>query len=87
VNCLEYCTEVGAAKAWGAGKLFLQTYTLEKVEVTYTREWTGDVIQLVRKETITPLREELEAAITAYSQWIAQNRTKTTAAKEGEVPA
>jgi len=38
LNCLEWCTEVGAAKAWGAGKLFIHSYALEKVEVRYERE-------------------------------------------------
>lgn len=85
VNCLEYCREVGAAKAWGAGKLCLQAYGLEEVAITYTREWTGDRIQLVCKKTITPLREELEAAITAYMQWIAQHRAETLVIEEGEV--
>ena len=41
VNCLERCADVGAAKAWGAGKLFLQSYILEKVELTYEWEWNG----------------------------------------------
>jgi hypothetical protein len=87
VNCLEYCREVGAAKAWGAGALFLQAYALEKIELTYTREWNGEVIQLVRKETVTPLREELEAAITTYTQWIAQLSTESVEMEEGEAPA
>jgi hypothetical protein len=87
LNCLEGCMEVGAAKAWGAGKLLLRAYALEQVAVTYTREWNGEVIQLIRKETVTPLRDELEAAITDYTQWIAQHQTETPTIEEGEAPA
>jgi len=56
LNCLERCREVGAAKAWGAGQLFLQAYTLERVECAYTREWDGEAFQLTRNEMITPLK-------------------------------
>ena len=80
LNCLERCVDVGAAKAWGAGKVFLQSYTLEKVEISYTREWNGEAIQLTRKETITPLKAELDHAFDAYAQWVGQR-----ASDNGEV--
>ncbi|MFQ6124608.1 MAG: hypothetical protein ACE5R6_08400 [Candidatus Heimdallarchaeota archaeon] len=90
LNCLERCTDVGAAKAWGAGKLFLRAYTLEKVEFTYAREWDGGAFQLVRKETVIPLKAELEHAFEAYEQWLAQIVTKPSESSEtheGEVTA
>lgn len=85
LNCLERCTDVGAAKAWGAGKLFLQAYTLEKVELTYTREWDGEAFQLVRKETVTPLKAELEHALDVFEQWLAQIKSTTSESDVGEV--
>ncbi|NIO12264.1 MAG: hypothetical protein GTO40_31295 [Deltaproteobacteria bacterium] len=63
---------------------------MEKVELTYTREWDGEAFQLVRKETVTPLKAELEHAFEAYEQWLAQMVTKpreSSEANEGEVTA
>ena len=87
VNCLEQCADVGAAKAWGAGKLFLQSYTLEKVEITYEREWVGEAYQLIRNETVTPLKTELDQAFGAYTQWIAQQKATIQETDEGEAVA
>jgi hypothetical protein len=87
LNCLEACPEVGAAKAWGAGKLFLQSYTLEKVEVAYEREWDGAVIQLALKTTIIPLKAELDQVFAAYAQWLSQVRPPVQETDEGEVIA
>jgi len=77
LNCLEQCADVGAAKAWGAGKVFLQSYTLEKVEISYTWEWNGETIQLTRKETITSLKAELDHAFDAYAKWLGQRASET----------
>ncbi|MFQ5821955.1 MAG: hypothetical protein ACE5I5_18355 [Candidatus Heimdallarchaeota archaeon] len=87
LNCLERCTDVGAAKAWGAGKLFIQSYTLEKVEITYDREWAGDALRLTRKETITPLKAELDQAFEAFAQWLAQTAAEQREFDKGEVAA
>jgi len=87
-NCLERCADVGAAKAWGAGKLFIQSYTLEKVELTYEREWNGDAIQLTPRMTVTPLKAELEQAFDAYEQWLAQTVAaprESSEVEEGEM--
>lgn len=70
LHCLEWCPDIGAAKAWGAGKLFLRSYALEKVELVYEREWDGDTLRLTPKETITPLKKELEQALTEYKAWL-----------------
>ncbi|NIO19826.1 MAG: hypothetical protein GTN76_03565 [Candidatus Aenigmarchaeota archaeon] len=61
---------MGAAKAWGAGKLFIQSYTLEKVEISYEREWDGEAFQLTPKVTVTPLKAELNPAFRIYAQWV-----------------
>ncbi|MFQ5818368.1 MAG: hypothetical protein ACE5I5_00015 [Candidatus Heimdallarchaeota archaeon] len=87
VNCLEQCADVGAAKAWGAGKLFLQSYTLEKVDITYEREWDGEAYQLIRKETVTTLKTELDQAFGVYTQWIAQQKAIIQETDEGEAVA
>lgn len=84
-NCLEHCDNVGAAKAWGAGKLFLQSYTLEKVEVTYVREWTGDALQMSPQIMVTPLKAELDQAFSAYTRWLTQVHPTPGMGKEGEV--
>jgi hypothetical protein len=53
--------EVGAAKAWwGAGQLFLESYTLERVEWTYTCEWDGEAFRLTWNEKLIPLKTELD---------------------------
>jgi len=87
LNCLEWCTEVGAAKAWGTGKLFIHSYALEKVEVTYKREWERDTMRLTRKETITLLKNELEHALDVYEQWLAQIISTTSESDVEEVVA
>jgi len=84
-NCLERCTDVGAAKVWGSGKLVLQSYSLEKVELTYTREWTGQAYQLTPTVTITPLKAELDQALDAYTQWLAEQSAKISEVAEGMV--
>ena len=85
LNCIEWCTEVGAAKAWGAGKLFIHSYALEKVEVRYEREWDGEAMRLIRKETINPLKDELEHALDVYEKWLAQIKSTTSESDVGEV--
>lgn len=87
LNCLERCDDVGAAKAWGAGKLFLQSYTLEKVERTYQRVWNGNAYQMTPKTTVTPLKAELDQACAAYTQWLAQLLATQRGTEEGAVPA
>ena len=76
LHCLEWCPNIGAAKAWGAGKLFLRSYALEKVELTYDREWNGATIHLTPQLTITPLKEKLEQALAEYQAWLAQLQTR-----------
>jgi hypothetical protein len=85
LNCLERCTDVGAAKAWGSGKLVLQSYSLEKVTLTYTREWNGNVYQLAPTVTISPLKTELDQALDTYTQWLADQSTKIREVAEGMV--
>jgi len=75
LNCLEWCVDVGAAKAWGAGKLFLRSYALEKVEQIYEPKWTDSSMHLTPKRTITPLRDELEQALAEYAGWLAKIQT------------
>ncbi|MFQ5820867.1 MAG: hypothetical protein ACE5I5_12820, partial [Candidatus Heimdallarchaeota archaeon] len=87
LNCLEHCDDVGAAKAWGAGKLFLQAYTLEKVERTFERVWNGEAYQMTPKVTVTPLKAELDQALAAYTQWLAQILATQRGTEEGAVPA
>jgi hypothetical protein len=88
LNCLEWCADVGAAKAWGAGKLFLRSYALEKVEQIYEPKWTGSSLQLTPKRIITPLRDELEQALADYTGWLAEIQTRPlileTTVKEAE---
>lgn len=71
LNCLEWCADVGAAKAWGSGKLFLRSYILEKVEQVYEPHWTNSSIQLAPKQIVTPLRTGLEQALVEYAGWLA----------------
>lgn len=87
LNCLERCNDVGAAKSWGAGKLFLQSYTLEKVERTFKRVWNGKAYQMTPKATVTPLKAELDQAFAAYTQWLAQIQATSRGAEEGAVLA
>jgi len=87
LHCLERCTDVGAAKAWGAGKLFIQSYALQHVEYIYDRIWTGDVYQLIRNERITPLKAELDQALEVIAQWIIQQPGAAPDETLGEVPA
>lgn len=87
LNCLERCDQVGGAKAWGAGKLFLQAYTLEKVECAFERTWEGDTFHIRPKLTVTPLKVELEQAFNAYSQWITQMLTPSEESDEENVIA
>ena len=83
LNCIERCVDVGAAKAWGAGKLFIQSYTLEKVEISYEREWDGEAFQMTPKVTVTPLKTKLDQAFRIYTQWVAQQMVVPEVAKEG----
>lgn len=85
LHCLERCTDVGAAKAWGAGKLFIQSYTLERVDYMYDRTWTGEAYQLTRNETRTPLKTELDQALEVYAQWMTQQQGEVPAEAIGEV--
>lgn len=65
----------------------VQSYTLEKVDLTYEREWDGEAVQMTPKVTITPLKAELDQAFAAYAQWVAQNRPLAQETDEGEVIA
>jgi len=42
-------------------------------------------MRLTRKETINPLKDELEHALDVYEQWLAQIKSTTSESDAGEV--